>query len=129
MPKEVPILSQFRHERDTWKRLLMFAEEENNILKNRIAEVVISMSNNSKALLEKLDEFQNAFIMEDRIIMSLKNEINEKNRLLNNDFYKNDSLFIEAKKQQKIMRTRIEETEAAFNKLKINFNAFLGETL
>jgi hypothetical protein len=34
------ILSQYRHENESWKRYLQFIQQENNFLKNRLAQVL-----------------------------------------------------------------------------------------
>jgi hypothetical protein len=129
MPKENLILDQFMHENETWKRLLGFLEEESIMLKNRLSEVAGAMNNNDGDLLERLEDFQNYFLKEDETIKFLKKEINEEDKLLARDIYEDGNLFLELKSRQKKMRKRVVKAEQEFNKLKLNFNTFLGEYL
>ncbi len=129
MPKEISILEQFRHENETWKRSLEFIVEENIILKNRLADILKETNNNDEGLLERLENFQNHFLKEDEIIKFLRKEISEEDKLLTQEIYVDGNLYKDIRMKQKKLRKGIEIVEQRFNKLKQEFNTYIGEIL
>ncbi len=63
-------LKQIKHEVETWRRTLLYMQEENIHLKNRLSEVLKDRFD--KKMLEVVEVFQSKFIMQDDLITSLK---------------------------------------------------------
>lgn len=73
-------LKQLQFESNTWKRLLRFMMEENNHLKNRIAEIL--KDDFDKNLLKEIENFQSNFIKQDELINLLRNDAADLDKLL-----------------------------------------------
>jgi hypothetical protein len=67
------IVRQLEYESDTWKRLLGFMIEENIHLKNRLIEILNSISD--KNLLGEMENFHSRFIKQDDLINLLRNDV------------------------------------------------------
>src|SRR5664279_5195423 len=76
-------LRQLQYENDTWKRLLGFMREENILLKNRLSEIL--MDRFDKNLLEEVEAFQSDFIKKDELLVLLRNDVAELDKLLLKD--------------------------------------------
>lgn len=127
--KSVSLISQFQHENDTWKRVLGFLTEENIFLKNRLSEVLRCIDDSDNSFLERIEYFQNGFLEKDKIISDLRTALMEHNKLLIRDMYEDGELLKEVKWNQKKFRKDIETAEQECNKLKFEFNNYLGQIL
>ena len=117
-------LQQLKFEADALKRLLTFMMEENVYLKNRISEILKNAFENK--ILEKIEIFQNRFIMEDELVGLLRNDVAELDKLLHAQELKADKMVVEdiTRKIRKLSYN-MENTESQFMRLKAEFNNFL----
>ncbi len=121
-------IRQFRHEIEAWKRSPEFIMQENSILKNRLAEVLNATSNQSNFINES-EQYQNCFVQTDEYIWLIRREIVELDQLLaGNAFPKGRSLDDVIQKQKKLSAD-MQNVGREFNKLKFEFNNYLGEVL
>ena len=123
MPLE---LQQFKHESDSWKRMLQFMQQENVNLKTRLAEVLKKDVRND--FLEKAEYFQSGFLHLDERISFLRRDIAEINRMFLTELF-HDGHLKDLDQKQKRLRKDIEAEELGFNKLKSEFYHYLAEAL
>ena len=123
------LVDQFRHENDTWKRVLSFLKEENVILKNRLSEILQSKADCDNGFLEQVEYFQNNFLKEDEIFAFLRMEVSEQDILLIADLINKGEELKQVQKKQKQLREELENAERTFNKLKFEFNNYLSQIL
>jgi len=121
-------LQQLQFEADALKRLLTFMMEENVYLKNRISEILKNAFENK--ILEKIEIFQNRFIMEDELVGLLRNDVAELDKLLHAQELKADKMVVEdiTRKIRKLSYN-MENTESQFMRLKAEFNNFLLDNM
>jgi len=127
MLKKQIIVKQFMHETETWNRTLGFIEEENVILKNRISEIVSTITIRDTDLIEKMEEFQDLFVKEDESIQQLKKQINSEDQLLVRDTYEDGNLFRVVCGKQRRLRKQFDTVENKFRKIRNEFNDYLAE--
>ncbi|MCY7290668.1 MAG: hypothetical protein LH615_00650 [Ferruginibacter sp.] len=120
-------IKQLKHETATWKRVLVFMQEENIHLKNRLSDVLKERFN--KKMLNDVEDFQNNFIKEDELIGLLKNELAEIENSLLPDIFIDGTVDINIDIKIKKLRTNIENAEKAFAKINNDFNIYLSENL
>lgn len=119
--------TQFRHESDTWKRYLQFIQQENNHLKNRLAQVL--QHDTDEQFLERAEYFQSKFIAEDDTVNMLRQDIHELDSFLQKENIDDASSVKDLQKKLKKMHKDMEIVERQFNKLKSDFNLYLTESL
>lgn len=119
------ILSQYRHESDTWKRYLQFIQQENNYLKNRLSQVL--QQDTDADFLDRAEYFQNKFLLEDETVHLLRQDVHEMETLLEQEVHQDGHIIKELQKKFKKLNRDIETAERQFNKLKTDFNEFLSE--
>jgi len=119
-------LQQFKHENESWKRMLEFMQQENVHLKTRLAEVL--QKDVRKDFLEKAEYFQSGFLQFDERIAFLRRDISAFNKLFLTELFHNGHLK-ELQLKQKQLRKEIETEEKKFNKLKGEFNHYLSEVV
>jgi len=120
-------LKQLQFESNTWKRLLCFMMEENNHLKNRIAEIL--KDDVDKNLLEEIENFQSNFIKQDELINLLRNDAAELDKLLMKEIFEDGKIIKEINRKLKDLRNNIPTIEKQCTKVKLEFNNYLLETL
>lgn len=125
---ESSLISQFQHESETWKRILAFIKEENINSKNRLSEIVKNMDS-EEDMLERIEYFQNCFVEEDEKLRHMVKEVDAQGKLLIRDIYEDGNFIKSVKNSQSRLRKEMEQTEKDFNKLKFEFNSYLGEVL
>ena len=76
-------INQLQIEVNTWKRFLNFFRDENVCLKNRLSDIL--KNGFDRNLLDELENFQTKFIKHDEVIILLRNEIAELDKLLLNE--------------------------------------------
>ena len=123
------LISQFQYENETWKRILVFLADENIELKTRLSEIVKNMGEGDGSLMERIEYFQNCFLREDEILGFLHVEVKELDKFLVRDIYEKGDGMKEVKRKHKKLSKDFERTEQEFNKLKFEFNSYLGEIL
>ncbi len=121
-------IRQFKHESETWKRNLEFMMQENALLKNRLSEVLDTMSADGE-ILNAAEEYQNHFIREDESFHLLRRDIAELDNLLTREIYEDGMLKKEVVFKKKKLSKEIETSIREFNKLKFDFNNYLGDVL
>jgi hypothetical protein len=125
---ESSLISQFQHENETWKRMLIFIREEGINNKNRLSEIVRDMDHESADMLNQIEYFQNCFVAEDAKVRQLVKDVEAQNNLVVRDIYE-DGIIKSVKSNQAKLRKEMEKMEKEFNKLKFDFNSYLGEAL
>ena len=120
-------LKQIQHEVETWRRLLLYMQEENIHLKNRLSEVLKDRFD--KKMLEEVEDFQSKFIMHDDLMSSLKKEVAAIEEYIHSK--KNLSIGIIDPSEKNIagIRTNLEIAEKTFAVLKTAFNHYLSESI
>lgn len=120
-------LKQIKHEVETWRRMLLYMQEENIHLKNRLSEVLKDRFD--KKMLEEVEVFQSKFIMQDDLITSLKKEV----AAIEESMYskKNSSIIITHPSEKNIaaIRDNLEVAEKMFAGIKTDFNHYLTENI
>lgn len=119
------IISQFRHENDTWKRYLYFLQQENNYMKTRLGQVL--QNDIDLDFLDRAEYFQSKFLNEDETVNLLRQDLREIDDLLHNGVAENAALLKELQRKFKKLSRDMETVEQQFNKLKTDFNVFLLE--
>jgi hypothetical protein len=119
------IISQYRHENDTWKRYLHFMQQENNYLKTRLGQVL--QNDIDIDFLDRAEYFQTKFLNEDETVNLLRQDVHEIDELLHNGVAQNAALLKELQNKIKKLSRDMETIERQFNKLKTDFNVFLSE--
>ena len=120
-------LRQLQYESDTWRRLLGFMIDENIHLKNRISAIL--KNGFQKDLLEGVEDFQTRFLKEDDLIILLRNEVAELDKLLEREIFEDGKIIKEIDKRLKKLRNDIITAERQFSKLKLEFNNYLSENI
>ncbi|MBS1752284.1 MAG: hypothetical protein JST63_20475 [Bacteroidetes bacterium] len=110
-------------ETDSWKRLIGLLSEENNQLKNRLAEVL--KNDNSKHMLAELEKFQTNFINIDELIYLLRRDVAEYDKWLQKKKSGDETDNCKIGVQLRELSQSIKTTEIKFWKLKSDFNRFL----
>jgi hypothetical protein len=125
LPKK---LEQFRYEEASWIRTVDYLQQENIMLKNRLAEIM--QYEVDENMLEQAEMYQNIFLGKDAILAILRHDIKEVERLLSSQ--KNgEAENTEARllKKQLKLRQDMEKMENEFNRIKRQFNGYLADTL
>ncbi len=116
---------QFSYENRSWIRLLEFFKQENNMLKNRLAEVVDQKAD--RDFLALAEQFQNKFIVKDEFIDELRHDINKQ---LDEIVVTSDRLTDEKlNKNQQKLRNEMVYFEKEFTALRNEFNKYLSDYL
>jgi hypothetical protein len=123
------MIIQFQHENDTWRRILGFITDENINLKKRLSEILKTLNDNDSSVLDRIEYFHNCLLKDDEIIRFLYREVADQGKLLIREIYEDGELVKEVRKKQKKLRKNLEIAEQQFNKLKFEFNSYLGEIL
>ncbi|MEO8414231.1 MAG: hypothetical protein ABI472_11260 [Ginsengibacter sp.] len=120
-------LRQLQYESDTWKRLLGFMREENILLKNRLSEILKDRFD--KNLLEEVEAFQSKFIKKDELLVLLRDDVAELDKLLVKDKVGELQNMKDIYNKLENLRNNIINTEMQFGNLKIAFNNYLAENI
>ena len=124
LPKKV---EQFRYEGASWIRALDYLQQENIMLKNRLAEIM--QHKVDKNLLEQAEVYQNIFLAKDAILAILRHDIKEVERLLVQKSGEVNGIENRLQKRQLKLRQDMEKMEKEFNRIKTEFNSYLAEAL
>jgi hypothetical protein len=121
-------LEQFRYEGTSWIRTVDYLQQENIMLKNRLAQIMQYPVD--KNMLEQAEVYQNIFLGKDAILAILRHDIKEVEKLLlaqkNGEASNAEARLL--KKQLKL-RQDMEKMENEFNRIKKQFNGYLAEAL
>ena len=121
-------ISQFQKESEAWKRSLAFLLQENAYLKLRLGELVNNNTENGE-FLEAIEHYQNRFLRKDEILRLIQQDLSQLDQMLLRDLDQDEAALKDVQFRQKKYRKEIRSLESAFNKLKVQFNNFLSETL
>jgi hypothetical protein len=124
LPKKV---EQFRYEGASWIRALDYLQQENIMLKNRLAEIMKCQVD--KNMLEQAEAYQNTFLGKDAILAILRHDIKEVDKLLTQINGEANGAGVRLLKRQLKLRQDMEKMENEFNRVKAQFNSYLAEAL
>jgi len=119
-------LQQFKHESESWKRMLEFMQQENVHLKTRLAEVL--KKDVKEDFLEKAEYFQSCFLHVDERIAFLRSDIAAINKMVLSELFHDGHLKSLVQKQKKL-REDMSMEDKFFMKLKFEFDRYLTESL
>ena len=120
-------LKQYRYDIEMWKRSLLNAQQENAILKTRLAEFSTTLQ--GKKYIDLLEYHQNSLINIDNIFSIFRNDIYHYNLSIEKEIsIAEDQPELKLSQHQK-MSNEIEVIEYTFNKSKFQFINFINEIL
>jgi hypothetical protein len=119
------LLTQYRHESETWKRYLQFIQQENNHLKTRLSQVL--QHDTDLDFLERAEIFQNKFLSEDETVHLLRQDVHEIEHLLLEEVKEGSTVTTEVQKKFRKLSRDMETVERQFHKLKSDFNSFVQD--
>jgi hypothetical protein len=119
------LLTQYRHESETWKRYLQFIQQENNHLKTRLSQVL--QHDTDLDFLERAEIFQNKFLSEDETVHLLRQDVHEIEHLLIEEVKEGSAVTNELQKKFRKLSRDMETVERQFHKLKSDFNSFVQD--
>lgn len=120
-------LKQIQHEVETWKRLLLFMQDENIHLKNRLSEVLKDRFD--KKMLEMVEVFQSKFIMQDDLMNSLKKAVTAVEETFYPKKISSANVTHPSEKSIAAIRNNLEIAENMFAAIKTDFNHYLSENI
>ncbi len=120
-------LKQIQHEVETWRRMLLYMQDENIHLKNRLSEVLKDRFD--KKMLEVVEVFQSKFIMQDDLVNSLKKEVAAIEETLYPKKNSSPNILHPSEKSITTIRSNLEIAEKTFAVLKADFNHYLSENI
>ncbi len=118
-------MNHFRHEIESWMRLLEFVRAENNHIKTSIAEV--ASQDIGAAQLAEAEEFQNVCIRKDELMALARKDIYDFEFWLEHNPVDDPEIFRQAILRQGKLRTEMEILEQMFNQFKYKFHKFIVE--
>jgi hypothetical protein len=107
--------------------LLTFLKQENVFYKSRLAEVVNAVNDNETLITS--ENFNDNFLLQDKMIDFLSGELKEHNGLLEKSLYIDGEPSGEVIRNQKKLRTDIQKAEEIFTRTKKSFSIFIEELL
>jgi hypothetical protein len=119
------LLTQYRHESETWKRYLQFIQQENNYLKTRLSQVL--QHDTDLDFLERAEIFQNKFLSEDETVHLLRQDVHEIEHLLIEEVKEGSAVTNELQRKFRKLSRDMEAVERQFHKLKSDFNSFVQD--
>lgn len=120
-------LQQYRYDIEMWKRALRNAQEENTILKNRLAD--LSCIIQEKKDIDLLDLHQTSLIKIDNIFSIFRNDIYRYNLMIEEESSAAGEATELIISRHSKMSNEIELIESTFNNSKFNFTKFCIEVI
>ena len=120
-------IKQIQHEVETWKRMLLYMQEENIHLKNRLSEVLKDRFD--KKMLEVVEVFQSKFITQDDLMNSLKKEVAAIEETIYSKTISSRNVTNLSEKRIAAIRNNLEVAEKMFAGIKTDFNHYLSENI
>lgn len=120
-------LKQIQHEVDTWKRGLLYMQEENIHLKDRLSEVLKDRFDTK--MLEVVEVFQSKFIRQDDLINSLKKEVAAIEKTLYSKTIAPENVVHPSEINITKIRNNLEVAEKMFAGIKTDFNHYLSANI
>ena len=120
-------IEQLQIEVNTWKRFLDFFREENVNLKNRLSNILKNRFD--KKLLDEMENFQSKFIKHDELIIFLRKDVAELDKLLMNEKRGEEINGDIIDKKFSNFRINLANSERQFHQLQLDFNCYLSENM
>ncbi|MHA4807881.1 hypothetical protein ACX0G9_07235 [Flavitalea flava] len=120
-------IEQYRHENESWERMLEFLKQETSFLKHRLV-TVLKEKDMDKGSLVQMEHFQSQFIQKEEAIDTLRHDVHEQEIQLQikNEGKRSMVLPVEVAKKRDQLKKNIDYIEAEYNWLKKEFNAYLS---
>lgn len=120
-------LKQLQYEIESWKRVLGFMTDENNRQKIRLSEFLKNHFASNQ--LAELENFLSLFLKEDDQIATLKNDVNNLEKLLERETFKNGHKAEVIKNKLQKLGREMNKSEIELVKLRTEFNNYLSENI
>ena len=121
------LMSQFRYEIESYKRILNFFTEENIKFKKRLSEFIIESGTEDNTFMEQVEYFHNYLLKEDEFIGFLQAELTDQEKLISQ--LPNNELAKEILHTQNKIRKELQFVEDDFHKLTFELNNYLSSFL
>jgi hypothetical protein len=118
------IIKHFQFEAEAWQRELIFFQQENALLKSRLADIVNRRSDESSIIMA--ETFNEQFIAQDTVFSFLFRELAELNQILEKELFGDGLLFGDLVARQDKLRKDFYRTELLFYELKHEFGDFIS---
>ncbi len=119
------IKQQCTQEIDSWKRLVIYMQQEYIFLKIQLVEII--KADNGNTFLQQVELFQNAFITEESVIADFKLIIHSQEASVKTVFFANKFMLDEFSVNQKSARKLVENLEYTLVKLKYEYNNWFSK--
>ena len=120
------LMSQFRYEIESYKRMLNFFTEENIKFKKRLSDFIIESDINDNDFMEQVEYFHNYLLKEDEYISFLKNELTDQEKLMSQAGDGDIDLAKEMLNTQHKIRKELQFVEDDFHKLTFDLNNYMS---
>lgn len=121
------LMSQFRYENDSYRRMLNFFTEENIKFKKRLSEFIIESGTEDNTFMEQVEYFHNYLLKEDEFIGFLQAELTDQEKLISQPV--DTELAKEMLHTQHKIRKELQFVEDDFHKLTFELNNYLSSFL
>ena len=118
------LMSQFRYEIESYKRMLNFFTEENIKFKKRLSDFIIESDIDNNEFMEQVEYFHNYLLKEDEYISFLKNELTDQEKLMSRAG--DIDLAKEMLNTQHKIRKELQFVEDDFHKLTFDLNNYMS---
>lgn len=118
------LMSQFRYEIESYKRILNFFTEENIKFKKRLSDFIIESDIDDHEFMEQVEYFHNYLLKEDEYISFLQSELSDQEKLLSQPA--DTELAKEMLQTQHKIRKELQFVEDDFHKLTFDLNNYMS---
>lgn len=118
------LMSQFRYEIESYKRILNFFTEENIKFKKRLSDFIIESDIDDHEFMEQVEYFHNYLLKEDEFISFLQSELSDQEKLLSQPA--DTELAKEMLQTQHKIRKELQFVEDDFHKLTFDLNNYMS---
>lgn len=119
--KNIPVITNYEHEIQTWERALDFYAQENSYLKTWLSELVDNSSD--KAFLVKAEYFDSRFLFTDDYIKAFKQDLRTQLQSILNIKTRDNNFEQEMDQSQQKFRQEMKLFEKALAKLRTEFTS------
>ena len=120
------LMSQFRYEIESYKRILNFFTEENIKFKKRLSDFIIESDINDNDFMEQVEYFHNYLLKEDEYMSFLKNELTDQEKLMSQAGDGDIDLAKEMLNTQHKIRKEFQFVEDDFHKLTFDLHNYMS---
>lgn len=129
IPKFSLLINKWRRENESWRRTLVFLNEEDIILKAGISDVLKNMISTDEDILKMVEQFHSNLLSQSDTARFLRKEVDDMQRQLIGEFYGDSDWLNSLNLQQRRLRIGIKNMELEFLKLKFDFNNYIDRIL